>query len=201
MSDLKLDVDQAGELKAAFRREGPWTNEEIKKLCERRGFLSDVRQVLLGFSEIKPMEHVVDCDTKLFLPNGWWMEEVDQLLGRVRGPLAWNPNAVKLYRSKSQREGKYIAGEELAKELAKKPVLPAQVLDFLLANKHLIPESWKEKTNGHTTYIFFWGTIYRGARGFRFVRCLCWDSGAWFWSCGWLASGWHAESPAVLAAS
>ncbi len=33
MSDLTLDVDQAGELKAAFRR-GNWTNSEIKTLSE-----------------------------------------------------------------------------------------------------------------------------------------------------------------------
>lgn len=45
MSDLMLDVDQASELKAAFRR-GDWTNREIKQLSEG-DFLANVRQVLL----------------------------------------------------------------------------------------------------------------------------------------------------------
>jgi hypothetical protein len=50
VSDLMLDVDQAGELKAAFRR-GDWTNGQIKKLCEGN-ILSQVRQVIEGKAEI-----------------------------------------------------------------------------------------------------------------------------------------------------
>jgi hypothetical protein len=54
MSDLMLDVDQAGELKAAFRR-GDWTNALIKKACEGDR-LAQFRDVLLGRAEIKPIE-------------------------------------------------------------------------------------------------------------------------------------------------
>lgn len=50
MSDLMLDVDQAGELKAAFRR-GNWTNAFIKRLCEG-DILSRVLLVLEGKAEI-----------------------------------------------------------------------------------------------------------------------------------------------------
>jgi hypothetical protein len=50
MSDLMLDVDQAGELKAAFRR-GEWTNALIKRLCEGE-ILSKVRLVLEDKAEI-----------------------------------------------------------------------------------------------------------------------------------------------------
>lgn len=50
MSDLKLDVDQAGELKAGFRR-ADWTNAEIKLLCEG-DILAKVRQVICGRAEI-----------------------------------------------------------------------------------------------------------------------------------------------------
>jgi hypothetical protein len=50
MSDLMLDVDQAGELKAAFRR-GDWTNAEIKKACEG-DVLANFRDVLLGRAQI-----------------------------------------------------------------------------------------------------------------------------------------------------
>lgn len=50
MSDLMLDVDQAGELKAAFRR-GDWDNGQIKRLCEG-DILLRVRQVIEGAAEI-----------------------------------------------------------------------------------------------------------------------------------------------------
>jgi hypothetical protein len=50
MSDLMLDVDQAGELKAAFRR-GNWTNAKIKKLSEG-DILSQVLLVLEGKAKI-----------------------------------------------------------------------------------------------------------------------------------------------------
>src|SRR3989344_5615303 len=50
MSNLMLDVDQAGELKAAFRR-GGWSNGQIKMLCEG-DILARVRMVLEGTAEI-----------------------------------------------------------------------------------------------------------------------------------------------------
>src|SRR3989344_873488 len=50
MSNLMLDVDQAGELKAAFQR-GGWTNGQIKSLCEG-DILSRVKMVLEGTAEI-----------------------------------------------------------------------------------------------------------------------------------------------------
>lgn len=51
-NELMLDVGQANELKLAFRREGPWTNEEIKMLCEQKGLLNKFHEVLLGQAEI-----------------------------------------------------------------------------------------------------------------------------------------------------
>ncbi len=56
--ELMLDVGQANEIKLAMRREGKWTNKEIKMLCERKGFLTQVHEVLLGRAEIKPIDIV-----------------------------------------------------------------------------------------------------------------------------------------------
>lgn len=50
-SELMLDVGQANELKLAFRREG-WSNQDIKALTERKGFLAEVLGVLEGRSQI-----------------------------------------------------------------------------------------------------------------------------------------------------
>ncbi len=70
MSDLMLDVDQAGELKAAFRR-GDWTNAEIKRACEGN-FLAQVRKVLLGQAQIvdvvKKVTEVVKAVKKVLTP-------------------------------------------------------------------------------------------------------------------------------------
>ncbi|MBU0649068.1 hypothetical protein KJ969_03135 [Patescibacteria group bacterium] len=50
---LKLDVDQASELKAAFRR-GGWTNEDIKRMCEG-SIILDIRDVIRGTAKIVPV--------------------------------------------------------------------------------------------------------------------------------------------------
>jgi hypothetical protein len=188
MSDLMLDVDQAGELKAAFRR-GNWTNAQIKKLCEGNA-LAEVRDVVLGLSEIKQVTYAIDCDADPFLPNdGWKVEE-----HRKDGVVIWDSAKVSLYFSKQQKGDKSLMGNDLRKELANQPVLNANVLDYLLKNTHLIPEDWKGKA------VFFWGTIYRRSGGDLCVRCLCWGGGAWGWDYGWLGRGFNGRHPAVLRA-
>jgi hypothetical protein len=60
MSDLMFDVDQAGELKAAFRRAG-WTNQEINRLCED-DTLARVRMVLFDHTVITVPDYLLDLD-------------------------------------------------------------------------------------------------------------------------------------------
>ena len=191
MSDLMLDVDQAGELKAAFRR-GDWTNQEIKKLCEG-DVLASVRNVIRGYASIMVLEHVIDCDVTPFVPSGWKVEEHQK-----GGALRWDKERQKdaLFLAIAQKSGR-IEGNKLRKELelAKEPVLNANVLDYLLANPHLIPEEWKGK------YVFFWGTIYRASIGGLCVRCLHWHGDEWYWNCLWLGNDWHDDYPAALRAS
>ena len=191
MSDLMLDVDQAGELKAAFRR-GDWTNQEIKKLCEG-DVLASVRNVIRGYASIMVLEHVIDCDVTPFVPSGWKVEEHQK-----GGALRWDKERQKdaLFLAIAQKSGR-IEGNKLRKELelAKEPVLNANVLDYLLANPHLIPEEWKGK------YVFFWGTIYRDSIGGLCVRCLRWNGDEWSWSYRWLDDVWHGNYPAALRAS
>ena len=68
-----------------------------------------------------------------------------------------------LHLDKGQQNGKWIVGNALRKVLAGKPVLNANVLDYLLANSHLIPEEWKGKAT------FFWGRS-TGPEGNLYVR-------------------------------
>lgn len=186
-SDLMLDVGQANELKLAFRR-AEWTNDEIKKLCEGN-VLADVRNVLRDLAEIKPIEHVIDCDADPFVPEGWKVKE-----HRKGGLWKWDEKYVILHLSKFQKKGGISTGNDLRKELENKPVLNANVLDYLLAHPHLIPEKWKGKS------IFFWGTIYRDPDGDLNVRYLCWGGDGWCWRWRWLQSGWLEHCPAALRA-
>ena len=93
-----------------------------------------------------------------------------------------------------------VGGEEKQKRLknAKHIRLDAAILQVLFENQHLIPESWKEKTKGQTTYIFFDGTILRDSRGDRCVLFLYWCGGQWHWDCRWLGGGWGVNNPSVV---
>jgi hypothetical protein len=195
MSNLEtLDVGQANELKLAFRRTG-WSNEEIKRLCEGNT-LTDVRQVLLGRAEVKILEHVIDCDADPFLPKNLKVDEHQK-----GGQFKFDASLVEFYLSEPQRKERTIEGNKLRKELATKVVLNANVLDYLLAHPHLIPESWKQDEKGRTRYIFFWGTIYRNSGGDLCMRCLYWNDGRWDWGNYWLDYGWVVQYPAALRAS
>jgi len=185
MSDLMLDVDQAGELKAAFRR-GDWTNAEIKGLCEG-DILKRVRDVVRGFAEIVTKQHVIDCDQDPFCPSGWSVESHQKA-----GQFTWDPTRVEPYLSPHQRGGKTITGTKLQKELSGMSVLNANVLDYLFDHPELIPEDWKGK------YVYFWGTIYRHSDGNLNVRYLYWLGGQWHWGYDWLDPDWNGNSPAVL---
>jgi len=46
--------------------------------------------------------------------------------------------------------------------------------------------------------VFFWGTIYRGAGGGLYVRCLLWDGDRWYWLAYWLDRVWDDNDPAAL---
>ena len=203
MSDLMLDVDQAGELKAAFRR-GGYNNAEIKQLSTG-DTLAKVRDVLRGLAEIKPVEHAVDFSADPFMPDGWSVEEHQKgkvaKLERKGDDLYLDGKKIEFWLSSEQKRG-VITGNILRAKLKGKPVLNANLLDHLLKNPHLIPEAWKKDENGNTRYIFFWGTIYRDADGNLCVRCLCWGGGGWGWDYGgWLGSGFNDDDPAAVSAS
>jgi len=188
-NDLMLDVGQANELKLAFRR-ADYSNDDIRRLCEGN-VLADVRRVLLGLASIAVVSHVIDCDADPFVPDGWSVEEHQK-----GGSFQWDASKVELWLANGQKNGgKVLEGYMLHKEMAKKVPFNACVLDYLLANPHLIPEEWKGK------YVFFWGTVYSYRDGSLYVRYLCWNDGRWDWGYNWLDNVWHGGSPAALRAS
>ena len=97
----------------------------------------------------------------------------------------------------------YIKGEEKLKRLKASGLvrLDADIFLTLWENQHLIPESWKEKVNGNTRYIFFDGTVLRDSVGRRCVLYLYWHVGAWSWDVIWLDVGWDASDPSAVLAN
>lgn len=77
--------------------------------------------------------------------------------------------------------------------LADKPVLNANVLDYLLARQELIPAEWKGKA------VFFWGAIYRYPDGNLCVRRLYWFGDKRDRYCYWFDCGWCSDFPAACA--
>lgn len=167
------------------------SSEEIQKMIDNpqvsgREFMKFLRN---GARLQVIGNHIINTDAAPFIPDGWKVEEHKKM-----GQLIWDPSKLSLYLSKKQQGG-CIEGNKLRKELEGKPVMNANVLDYLLANPTLIPEEWKGKA------IYFWGTIYRDYDGYLYVRYLCWCDVRWDWSCPWLDGAWDDNEPALLRAS
>ena len=134
--------------------------------------------------------HYINCDADPFIPTGWSVEEHQK-----GGQFQWDAAKVKLWLANGQKCGKWMHGNKLCKEMKDKPVLNACVLDYLLANPHLIPGEWKGK------YVFFWNTLYRNNDINLCVRFLYWDAGGWSWSRSLVGGDWGDGNPAALRTS
>lgn len=97
----------------------------------------------------------------------------------------------------------YVEGEKKLKRLKSSGYirLDADIFLTFWENQHLIPESWKEKVNGNTRFIYFDGTVLRGPGGDRFILYLYWDDSKWLWNVDWLDLGWNDNSPSAVLAS
>jgi len=142
----------------------------------------------------KALPRDIDLDTDPFVPDDkdyqWSVEEHQK-----GGQFQWDAAKVKLYLDSGQKDRKLVTGNKLREALAKEPIFNANLLDYLLANPHLIPEEWKGR------YVFFWGTIYRHWDGSLFVRYLGWHGDGWYYTFGWLDGGWDGDAPALVYAS
>lgn len=200
--DGKLTDEQLGKLERKFgeikRRSNEGTIFLQDALDAMQGIIIENKLslhlgVLRGTHEIKVIEHAIDCNVEPFIPSDWKVEEHQK-----GGIVKFDASKVDFFLSKKQKNGS-IEGHKLREEMKGKNVLNANVLDYLLKNTHLIPESWKKDENNNTRYIFFWGTIYRSSDGSLYVRYLYWFVGGWQWSSRWLGYGFGGGSPSALA--
>ena len=157
-----------------------------------------------------PMSITINADLDPSVPSGLYLtgegaehRKMGTILleKRENGKLYANGKEVVLDLSPNQQNGKTIKGHKLRKELKNKQVLNACIMDALRANPQLIPEDWKQDEQGRTRYIYFWGTIFRGADGDLYVEYLCWRGGQWYWNYDWLVYDWDDQYPAASLAN
>ena len=194
-SDFGKDNGLVHETVVMGRKAG-WGRDAWSRLAENEALMRSLLPVIMGFAHVEVDTHVVDCTAAPFLPEGWRVAPANkQIASRFTGELMLTPEALALYLDPGQQSDGVVKGDELKKLLEGQPVLPANVLDYLIAHPALIPESWKGQ------YLFFWGTVYRYADGGLYVRYLYWIGDAWVWDCRWLDSGFGSTRPAAVPAS
>ncbi len=154
----------------------------IEAVWNKLGGEKGVQHLLSGVSEIVIKKHVIDLQAVSYVSSNWTVEE------HQKGtPLQWDVSKVQLYLDNDQKNGKSIEGSKLHKLLVGKPVMNANVLDYLVANPFLIPKNWRRNQEGHLRRIFFWGTIYRDSKGKLHVRYMSFNNSDWNWyssACG-----------------
>jgi hypothetical protein len=195
VSDLMLDVDQAGELKAAFRR-GNWTNAEIKTLCEG-DVLADVRRVILGHAEIKAAIRNVPA-TPPFTPDSFVLamnydEPIESLVLAGRYDYA-NSDITSLHFPTKRSGAANLAGrlvhfnramstKEAVKELGEMGLRPGE-LHELLAFGIRFPEEQRKYP------IIGLGSAWQNPHGFRCVPYLDRDGSERSLVLYWLEVDW-----------
>ena len=163
----------------------------IEAVFNKLGGVDGAQRFLRGDVEVVVRKHIIDCDADPFCPDDWKVVE-----HKKGGQLEWNSDNVQLFLAEGQKEGRYIEGNQLRKELEGQSVLNANVLDYLLDHQELIPESWKGR------YVFFWDTIYRRRSGGDLcVRALCFRGRRWDWRYDWLDRVFGDDDPAACLAS
>ena len=162
-------------------------------------FLKNGGRVIQGVPKVIPIDRTSAFDPVAFIGEGWSIVQEDE-----RSVLLHEVDLSKISLVTMLAEGETsVVGEKKLKRLkgVGHLLLDAKVFQTLWDNQHLIPESWKQKTNGNTTYIFFDGTILRDPDGYRYVLYLYWQSGRWRWDYGWLDDQWLTNNPSVVLAS
>jgi hypothetical protein len=124
---------------------------------------------------------VADFGVDPYLPKFWKMESNKRggasRVERNGNLLYLDGKKIQLWISRGQEWG-VVEGNILRSKLERKNVVGATMLDFLLNNPDLIPETWKKSQGGNVRRIFFWGTMYINGHGSLCVRCLVWK-GDW----------------------
>ncbi|MEQ1561616.1 MAG: hypothetical protein ABL899_02770 [Nitrospira sp.] len=206
-----IAIGQSLNLFSVFANNADWDNldsDTIQKIIndprqagqQFTAFLRNGGKVIVGEPKVVAINRN-RFNPKKFIGDGWSIlnDETD-----ARSIALTELDLTKVQHVTMLKDGEtYVKGEEKLKRLKASDYirLDADIFLTLWENQHLIPESWKEKVNGNTRYIFFDGTVLRHSGGRRCVLCLCWGGGQWGWRVYWLGGGWDGGDPSAVLAS
>jgi hypothetical protein len=175
-----LGAGQSHHLEHAFRR-SPWTTEEVNILGSG-DMLRDVREVIRGFSEIRPIRYSFDATAKPIAPEGKMVmahrgHGKESFVERINDELYLNGRRIVL---KDVRDrANYYTYKDL---IAEEDGINATVMQFLVTvQPQLIP--WKELWVGG---IYFPATVFLGTETEQCIASL-------YWYDHWQSRGWKME--------
>ncbi len=206
-----IAIGQSLNLFSVFANNADWDNldsDTIQKIIndprqagqQFTAFLRNGGKVIVGEPKVVAINRN-RFNPKKFIGDGWSIlnDETD-----ARSIALTELDLTKVQHVTMLKDGEtYVKGEEKLKRLKASDYirLDADIFLTLWENQHLIPESWKEKVNGNTRYIFFDGTVLRNSGGSRYVLYLYWDDGQWSWDVDWLGFDWDDDYPSAVLAS
>jgi len=140
--------------------------------------------------QIKEIEHGVNCDEFPMAIQYW--KVVDH---KKRGLFKFKLSKLSLFKFK-KLSGENVIEYNLRKESMAPLFLNANVLDYLLAHRHLIPNEWITEKN-----IVFRGTTYYNHDEGICFRALSWNGlkGSWGWC--WVSRSLYEEGSVAAIAS
>ena len=206
-----IAIGQSLNLFSVFANNADWDNldsDTIQKIIndprqagqQFTAFLRNGGKVIVGEPKVVAINRN-RFNPKKFIGDGWSIlnDETD-----ARSIALTELDLTKVQHVTMLKDGEaYIKGEEKLKRLKASDYirLDADIFLTLWENQHLIPESWKEKVNGNTRYIYFDGTVLRYSGGGRCVLYLYWNDGQWDWRVNWLGNDWGDSDPSAVLAS
>ena len=193
---LHFEPELVLKLKGSMQEAG-WKTELVERTASPE-FQRKSLEVLLGESEIIPVELSINLDREPYLPTDWRRLR-HQTFGRE---WKWEPLQLELYFSEEQRrDGGRVWGKKLVKRIQKtRRPLNACALDYLRRHRKYLPDAWFEwlKVDKRRT-ICFVGTTYANQDGFECVRCLCLDAkDQLIWNSRKLKEYWDGNDVVVL---
>lgn len=145
----KFSMDIMNKLGNSLEKAG-YSETELQQLAQFED-LEGLRLIINGTEKSLVVDHTIDCDADPQLPGGCRVKTHQK-----GGLYKWDPEKIELYLGPQQSSRNGISCSKLEKIIARKRVLNACVLAYLLKHPSLIPQSWKNK------YVCFWGTIFEG---------------------------------------
>jgi hypothetical protein len=207
--DKPVSIDQSHNLISVLANNVNWEaldgdmiqriiNNPQKAGADFTAFLKNAARLQTSLPRVIKIDRAKPFNPAEFIGMGWSIaEEDDRSLELSEVDLS----SVR-FEQMLETEETWVKGEEKLRRLKEaRPVrIDAKVFQTLWENQHLIAESWKDEANDKTTFIFFDGTVLQCPDGHRYVLCLYWYSGQWYWSPRCLELDWNALSPSAILA-